>query len=73
MEQKYTLDVKCYDNAYSGIEAIKNAEIYLPIFIITSVSIYPEFYEFLKLQLLILKIFLFKLFLLVVLNLFEKA
>lgn len=48
MEDKYGLDVKVYDDARIGIEAIKNAEIYLPIYIITSGSIYPEFYRFFK-------------------------
>lgn len=48
MEQKYKLEVKCYDDAYKGIEAIKKEDIYLPIFIITSGSIYPEFYRFFK-------------------------
>lgn len=48
MEDKYGLDVKVYDDARTGIEAIKNAEIYSPIYIITSGSIYPEFYRFFK-------------------------
>ena len=48
MEQKYKLNVKCYNNTDDGIKAIKNAEIYLPIFIITSGSIYPEFFKFFK-------------------------
>ena len=48
MEKKYKLEVKCYNDAYNGIEAIKQAEIYLPLFIITSGSIYPEFYYFFK-------------------------
>ena len=48
MEQTYGLQVYCYDNAEAGIEAIKKAEIYLPIYIITSGSIYPQFYDFFK-------------------------
>ena len=48
IEEKYKLEVKCYNDAFNGIEAIKKAEIYLPLFIITSGSIYPEFYEFFK-------------------------
>ena len=48
MEATYGLQVHQYDNAQAGIEAIKKAEYYLPIFIITSGSIYPEFYNFFK-------------------------
>ena len=48
MEVKYGLEVNEYNEAKKGIEAIKNAEIYSPIFIITSGSIYPEFYKFFK-------------------------
>ena len=48
MEETYGLQVHQYDNAQAGIEAIKKAEYYLPIFIITSGSIYPEFYNFFK-------------------------
>ena len=48
MVQKYGLEVNEYNDAKKGIEAIKRAEIYSPIFIITSGSIYPEFYKFFK-------------------------
>ena len=48
MVQKYGLEVNEYNDAKKGIEAIKRAEIYSPIFIITSGSIYPEFYQFFK-------------------------
>ena len=48
MEEKYHLKVDVYDDARNGIEAIKRAEIYSPIYIITSGSIYPEFYRFFK-------------------------
>ena len=48
MEEKYGLNVKVYDDAKAGIEAIKREEIYVPIYIITSGSIYPEFYRFFK-------------------------
>ena len=48
MEEKYGLDVKTFDNAKLGIEEIKKTETYSPIFIITSGSIYPEFYQFFK-------------------------
>ena len=48
MEKKYGLIVREFNNAEKGIEAIKNAEIYSPIYIITSGSIYPEFYKFFK-------------------------
>ena len=48
MEEKYSLKVDVYNNAAAGIEAIKRADIYLPIYIITSGSIYPEFYRFFK-------------------------
>jgi hypothetical protein len=48
MEEKYHLQVDVYDDAKNGIEAIKRAEIYSPIYIITSGSIYPEFYKFFK-------------------------
>ena len=48
MELKYGLKVHTYNDARLGITAIKNAEIYYPIFIITSGTIYPEFYKFFK-------------------------
>ena len=48
MEDKYGLEVNTFDNAKLGIEAIKETETYSPIFIITSGSIYPEFYQFFK-------------------------
>ena len=48
MESKYGLKVRIYKDANLGIEAIKKAEIYYPIFIITSGSIFPEFYSFFK-------------------------
>ena len=48
MEGSYGLKVHEYDNVEEGIEAIKKTEIYSPIFIITSGSIYPEFYRFFK-------------------------
>ena len=48
MEEKYSLKVDVNNNAAAGIEAIKRADIYLPIYIITSGSIYPEFYRFFK-------------------------
>ena len=48
MEESYGLKVHEYDNAEEGIEAIKKTEIYSPIFIITSGSIYPEFLRFFK-------------------------
>ena len=48
MENKYGLFVREYDDAQQGIEAIKDTETYKPIFIITSGSIYPEFYKFFK-------------------------
>ena len=48
MEEKYNLNVDVYNDAKVGIEAIKRAEIYVPIYIITSGSIYPEFYKFFK-------------------------
>ena len=48
MIEKYNLKVNEYDNVKLGIEAIKKAEVYSPIFIITSGSIYPEFYKFFK-------------------------
>ena len=48
MEEKYGLDVKTFDNAKLGIEEIKSTETYSPIFIITSGTIYPEFYQFFK-------------------------
>ena len=48
MENKYGLKVHTYNDARLGIEAIKKAEIYYPIFIITSGTIYPEFYKFFK-------------------------
>lgn len=48
MKETYNLDVHEYNNAQEGIEAIKRAEYYLPIYIITSGSIYPEFYNFFK-------------------------
>ena len=48
MEVTYGLKVHQYDNAEAGIEAIKQAEYYLPIYIITSGTIYPEFYKFFK-------------------------
>ena len=46
MEEKYGLEVEVYNDARLGIESIKRQEIYSPIFIITSGSIYPEFYRF---------------------------
>ena len=48
METKYGLYVHEYNDAQKGIEAIKDTETYSPIFIITSGSIYPEFYKFFK-------------------------
>ena len=48
MVEKYGLNVHEYNNAKNGIEAIKKTETYSPIFIITSGSIYPEFYKFFK-------------------------
>jgi len=48
METKYGLFVREYDDAQEGIKAIKETETYRPIFIITSGSIYPEFYKFFK-------------------------
>lgn len=48
MENKYGLKVKVFNDAKLGIEAIKKTETYSPIFIITSGSIYPEFYKFFK-------------------------
>ena len=48
MKETYGLEVHQYDNAEAGIKAIKEAEYYVPIYIITSGSIYPEFYEFFK-------------------------
>ena len=48
LEEKYSLKVDVYNNAAAGIEAIKRADIYSPIYIITSGSIYPEFYRFFK-------------------------
>ena len=48
MEEKYGLEVNTFDDAKLGIEAIKETETYSPIFIITSGSIYPEFYQFFK-------------------------
>ena len=60
MEDKYGLDVKVYDEARTGIEAIKNAEIYSPIYIITSGSIYPEFYQFFKSAVTYIKNFQYK-------------
>ena len=48
MQETYGLEVHQYDNAKAGIEAIKEAEYYVPIYIITSGSIYPEFYYFFK-------------------------
>ena len=48
MEDKYRLFVREFDDAQKGIEAIKETETYQPIFIITSGSIYPEFYKFFK-------------------------
>ena len=39
MEQTYGLEVHQFDNAEAGIKAIKKAEYYLPIYIITSGSI----------------------------------
>ena len=48
METKYGLFVREYDDAQEGIKAIKETETYQPIFIITSGSIYPEFYKFFK-------------------------
>ena len=48
MEEKYGLYVHEYNDVQMGIEAIKDTETYSPIFIITSGSIYPEFYRFFK-------------------------
>ena len=48
MIEKYGLKVHEYNNAEKGIEAIKKTETYSPIFIISSGSIYPEFYKFFK-------------------------
>ena len=48
MEEKYNLKADVYNDAKVGIDAIKKAEIYVPIYIITSGSIYPEFYKFFK-------------------------
>ena len=48
MEKLYGLKVSVYDDSISGIEAIKKTETYSPVFIITSGSIYPEFYRFFK-------------------------
>ena len=48
MENELGLQVKEYNDARLGIEAIKKEETYSPIFIITSGSIYPEFYRFFK-------------------------
>ena len=48
MENELGLQVKEYNDAKKGIEAIKKEETYSPIFIITSGSIYPEFYRFFK-------------------------
>ncbi len=46
--EKYYLKVREFNDAKLGIEAIKNTETYSPIFIITSGTIYPEFYKFFK-------------------------
>ena len=48
MENELGLKVKIFNNVKLGIDAIKNEETYSPIFIITSGSIYPEFYKFFK-------------------------
>ena len=48
METKYRLHVREFNDAKEGIEAIKKEETYSPIYIITSGSIYPEFYKFFK-------------------------
>ena len=48
MQTELRLEVKEYNDAKLGIEAIKKEESYSPIFIITSGSIYPEFYRFFK-------------------------
>ena len=48
MEEKYGLYVHEYNDVQMGIKAIKDTETYSPIFIITSGSIYPEFYKFFK-------------------------
>lgn len=48
MQETYGLEVHQYNNVKAGIEAIKEAEFYVPIYIITSGSIYPEFYDFFK-------------------------
>ena len=48
MQETYDLEVHQYNNVKAGIEAIKEAEYYVPIYIITSGSIYPEFYDFFK-------------------------
>ena len=48
MENSYGLEIERYDDAKNGIEAIKSTETYSPIFIITSGSIYPEFYSFFR-------------------------
>ena len=48
MENLYGLKVRVFNDSKSGIEAIKETETYSPIFILTSGSIYPEFYRFFK-------------------------
>ena len=48
MEKELNLTVKVYNNAKKGIEAIQMEDSFSPIFIITSGSIYPEFYQFFK-------------------------
>jgi len=48
METELKLKVNEYNDARLGIEAIKKEETYSPVFIITSGSIYPEFYRFFK-------------------------
>ena len=48
MTDKYGLHVREFNDAQKGIEAIKTTETYQPIFIITSGSIYPEFYRFFR-------------------------
>ena len=60
MKETYGLEVHQFDNTEAGIKAIKEAEYYVPIYIITSGSIILIFMIFLKMQLPILKICLSK-------------